>query len=187
MNSRRLIRSPHRPLREASLEFPPGGLFTQTASPCGTFSQFQSGPKPQLAEFGNRAANRRIITATAAHKTSAMRSRRLIGANGQTILFPLSISFFARSIKAALCITAKTRDDVRYGSKAEFKRLRLMSALPPKADIGGASIDVRFVSKADIRHPFDHSSARNSALAHPVFGILRLRAAPIIPASAIIV
>src|SRR5262249_48776370 len=134
-NSRRLIRSPQRPLREASPEFPPEGLFTQTASPCGTFSQFQSGRKPQLAEFG-RAANRRIITATAAHKTSAMRSRRLIGANGQTILFQLSISFFARSIKAVLCITAKTRDDVRYVSK--FKRLRLMSALPPKADIGCA-------------------------------------------------
>src|SRR5262250_1338010 len=85
MNSRRLIRSPQRPLGEESLEFPPGGLFTQTASPCGTFSQFQSGPKPQLAEFGNRAANRRIITATAAHRTSAMRSRRLVGAYGQII------------------------------------------------------------------------------------------------------
>src|SRR6516164_9526227 len=121
-NSRRLIRLPQRPVREASLEFPPEGLFTQTASPCGTFSQFQSGPKPQLAEFGNRAANRRIITATAAHKTSAMRSRRLIGANGQTILFPLSISFFALSIKAVLCITAKTRDDVRFGSKADIQR-----------------------------------------------------------------
>src|SRR5215831_17234911 len=84
-NSRRLIRSPQRPLREASPEFPPGGLFTQTASPCGTLSQFQSGPKPQLAEFGNRAANRRIITATAAHRTSAMRSRRLVGAYGQII------------------------------------------------------------------------------------------------------
>src|SRR6516165_9417991 len=80
-----LIRSPQWPLREASLEFPPEGLFTQTASPCGTFSQFQSGPKPQLAEFGNRAAKRRIITATAAHKTSAMRSRRLIDGNGQII------------------------------------------------------------------------------------------------------
>src|SRR6516164_2660837 len=84
-NSRRLIRLPQRPVREASLEFPPEGLFTQTASPCGTFSQLQSGPKPQLAKFGNRAANRRIITATAAHKTSAMRSRRLIDGNGQII------------------------------------------------------------------------------------------------------
>ena len=36
---------------EASLEFPPEGLLMQTASPCGTFSQFQSGPKPQLAEI----------------------------------------------------------------------------------------------------------------------------------------
>jgi hypothetical protein len=72
-------------LREASLEFLREGVFTQTASPCGTFSQFQSGPKPQLAEFGNRAAKRRIITATAAHKISAMRSRRLIGAYGQII------------------------------------------------------------------------------------------------------
>jgi len=82
MNARRLIQ---RPLREVSPEFPPEGLFMQTASPCGTFSQFQSGPKPQLAEFGNRAAKRRIITATAAHKTSAMRSRRLIDENRQII------------------------------------------------------------------------------------------------------
>jgi hypothetical protein len=63
------------------------------------FSQFQSGPKPQLAEFGNRAANRRVITATAAHKTSAMRSRRLIGANGQTIFFSAINKFFCATHK----------------------------------------------------------------------------------------
>src|SRR5215470_8358049 len=49
-------------------------------------------------------------------------------------------------------------------------------------------LHVRFVPKADIGPPHSiTSSARNSALAHPVFGILRLRVAPIMPASAIIV
>ena len=105
---------------------------TQTASPCGTFSQFQSGPKPQLAEFGNRAANRRTITATAAQKTSAIRSRRLIGANGR-IFFPLTINFFALSKKAVLCTTAKARDDVRFGSKT---------------DIPACSADVRFAPES---------------------------------------
>src|SRR5262249_41421024 len=60
-------------------------LFTQMASLCGTFSHFQSGPKPELAEFGNRAATNRSIIATAAHITSAIRSRPLIGAYGQII------------------------------------------------------------------------------------------------------
>jgi hypothetical protein len=58
------------------------GFFAQTASPCGTFSQFQSGPKPQLAEFGNRAANQKNH-----YRNSGLRSRRLIGANGQIIFF----------------------------------------------------------------------------------------------------
>jgi hypothetical protein len=116
MNSRRLIRSPQRPLGEESLEFPPGGLFTQTASPCGTFSQFQSGPKPQLAEFGNRAANRRIITATAAHRTSAMRSRRLVGAYGQIIFsYYHSVDYEGRVVRHSKNWVA----NVRFGSKAD--------------------------------------------------------------------
>jgi len=36
------------------------------------------------------------------------------------------------------------------GQKQTFKRLRLMSALPPKADITAAQTYVRFVPKADI-------------------------------------
>src|SRR5262249_26279356 len=39
---------------------------------------------------------------------------------------------------------------VRFGQKQTFKRLRLMSALPPKADIAERSRYVRFVPKADI-------------------------------------
>jgi hypothetical protein len=31
------------------------------------------------------------------------------------------------------------------------KEVRIMSALPPKADIGGVSSDVRYVPKADIK------------------------------------
>ena len=38
------------------------------------------------------------------------------------------------------------------GQKQTFKRLLLMSALPPKADIGTQSRKVRFVPKADIGH-----------------------------------
>ena len=38
------------------------------------------------------------------------------------------------------------------GQKQTFKRLRLMPALPPKADIDQSSCDVRQVPKADIEH-----------------------------------
>ena len=37
------------------------------------------------------------------------------------------------------------------GQKRTFTNLRLMPALPPKADIGTQSWNVRFVPKADIR------------------------------------
>jgi hypothetical protein len=36
------------------------------------------------------------------------------------------------------------------GQKRTLRRVHLMSALPPKADIGRARWDVRFVPKADI-------------------------------------
>ena len=42
------------------------------------------------------------------------------------------------------------------GQKQTFRIVRAMSALPPKADIGTQSRDVRFVPKADIRELFDH-------------------------------
>jgi hypothetical protein len=47
------------------------------------------------------------------------------------------------------------------GQKQTFKRLRLMSALPPKADMDRHSYNVRFVPKADSctaaqRSLFDH-------------------------------
>ena len=41
------------------------------------------------------------------------------------------------------------------GQKQTFKRLRLMSALPPKADITQHGSNVRFVPKADIRILFE--------------------------------
>ena len=41
------------------------------------------------------------------------------------------------------------------GQKQTLERLRLMSALPPKADIGTQSWNVRFVPKADIVELFD--------------------------------
>ena len=51
--------------------------------------------------------------------------------------------------------------DVRFGSKADIGKVRPMSALPPKADIGTQSWNVRFVPKADScsaakRSLFDH-------------------------------
>jgi hypothetical protein len=38
------------------------------------------------------------------------------------------------------------------GQKQTLAKVRLMSALPPKADIETQSRDVRFVPKADIMH-----------------------------------
>ena len=40
------------------------------------------------------------------------------------------------------------------GQKQTFRNVQLMSALPPKADIGTQSRNVRFVPKADIGRPF---------------------------------
>jgi len=39
------------------------------------------------------------------------------------------------------------------GQKQTLRRVRLMSALPPKADMDQQGCDVRFVPKADIRSP----------------------------------
>jgi hypothetical protein len=53
-----------------------------------------------------------------------------------------------------------TLADVRFGPKAELRRLNGMSALPPKADITGRDEDVRFVPKAYM------VNERSSALFH---------------------
>ena len=42
------------------------------------------------------------------------------------------------------------------GQKQTSERVRVMSALPPKADIAERRWDVRFVPKADIAASFDH-------------------------------
>jgi hypothetical protein len=42
------------------------------------------------------------------------------------------------------------------GQKQTSARIRVMSALPPKADIEAQSHDVRFVPKADISRLLDH-------------------------------
>src|SRR5262249_60795396 len=46
------------------------------------------------------------------------------------------------------------------GQKQTLQRILVMSALPPKADIGGACRDVRYVPKADIAPHSIISSAR---------------------------
>jgi hypothetical protein len=61
---------------------------------------------------------------------------------------------------AALCVTAPLMSAL--GQKRTLGKVRLMSALPPKADIGTQSWNVRFVPKADKVHRnkkwplFDH-------------------------------
>ena len=101
---------------------------------CGTFSQFQSGPKPELAEFGNRAATTRSITAIAAHRTSAMRSRWLIGAYGQII-------FLRYHIVDDGCIIPKLGAECRFGSKADIATVRLKCPLyPQKQTLRAAAI-----------------------------------------------
>jgi hypothetical protein len=42
------------------------------------------------------------------------------------------------------------------GHKRTFREVETMSALPPKADIGTQSRNVRFVPKADIRAAFGY-------------------------------
>jgi hypothetical protein len=43
-----------------------------------------------------------------------------------------------------------------YGHKRTLARVRIMSALPPKADIGCACWNVRLVPIADIRHSLNY-------------------------------
>jgi len=113
---------------------------------CGTFSQFQSGPKPELAEFGNRAATTRSVTAIAAHRTSAMRSRWLIGAYGQII-------FLRYHIVDDGCIIPKLGAECRFGSKADIATVRLKCPLYPQKQTCAPQ---QFASL------FDHLVARRS-------------------------
>jgi hypothetical protein len=53
------------------------------------------------------------------------------------------------------------------GQKRTLGHVRLMSALPPKADIAERCLDVRFVPKADMRDLFNHHvSASNERGRH---------------------
>ena len=72
-----------------------------------------------------------------------------------------SVSYLSRAfesliwIKNALSttlpgVTTMTTVDSALGQKQIFKRLRLMSALSPKADMTEQDRDVRFVPKADM-------------------------------------
>jgi hypothetical protein len=74
------------------------------------------------------------------------------------------------------------------GQKQTFKRLRLMSALPPKADIGTQSQNIRFVPKADIQAAVGYDCAtegtqlveyhhETSPSQFPVFSNMRRRGA----------
>src|SRR6516165_1569136 len=61
------------------------------------------------------------------------------------------------------------------GQKQTWERLLLMSALPPKADMGQSRCDVRFVPKADILHRGNlrRYSITSSTRARSVGGISR--------------
>ena len=62
------------------------------------------------------------------------------------------------------------------GQKQTFAAHKPMSALPPKADMCGATRDVRFVPKAD--YDWDHPLKSG-----PRSGVYRLGAAPSYPAA----
>jgi hypothetical protein len=53
------------------------------------------------------------------------------------------------------------------GQKQTLQSVRLMSALPPKADIGTQSRNVRFVPKADITQRMDVGFDEHAALVRP--------------------
>src|SRR6476660_7706822 len=54
----------------------------------------------------------------------------------------------------SVCLTHRPMSAL--GQKQTFAPQKLMSALPPKADMCGATGDVRFGPKADITNLFDH-------------------------------
>jgi hypothetical protein len=70
------------------------------------------------------------------------------------------------------------------GQKQTSRRLRIMSAIPPKADIAGRRRHVRFVPKADIRamrQPLDLSNSvqacvtfRNNFRVQPILWLPRI-------------
>jgi hypothetical protein len=67
--------------------------------------------------------------------------------------------------RAALCITASSERQCLLWVKSRPAHVGVMSALPPKADIGTQSRDVRFVPKADIGEAARHvRSGPDSAL-----------------------
>src|SRR5262249_13517968 len=91
-------------------------------------------------------------TSNAIHTIGRLCNQSLIGR---------SVSYLTRAfesliwIKNALSttlpgVTTMTTVDSALGQKQIFKRLRLMSALSPKADMTEQDRDVRFVPKADM-------------------------------------
>src|SRR6516164_4314060 len=66
-------------------------------------------------------------------------------------LSPQSSILQTRAPSFPLHTVRPTNDDVRFGSKADIARkVRLMSALPPKADIPKRDWHVRFVPLAEV-------------------------------------
>jgi hypothetical protein len=68
-----------------------------------------------------------------------------------------------RSYAATLkeCLILSDADMSVLGQKRTFWEFCAMSALPPKADIGWAHCDVRFVPKADIKLSFEQLVCAN--------------------------
>src|SRR5215469_1248224 len=66
------------------------------------------------------------------------------------------------------------------GQKQTFKRLRLMSALPPKADIRSLYRHVRFVPKADIAafSAYTNTATSRTRRSGVVIGAKRARTTP---------
>jgi len=67
------------------------------------------------------------------------------------------LAWFRRYLEAMLCIAAVMRRECPlWGQKQTLAQVRVMSALPPKADMVQHDCDVRFVPKADIANLIEH-------------------------------
>jgi hypothetical protein len=72
------------------------------------------------------------------------------GGDGDVLAVHINSLFQSRAEggdMSPLCVTAKVVRDFRFESKADIGTSRMMSAIPPKADMAERDKDVRFVPK----------------------------------------
>src|SRR5262249_11952941 len=83
---------------------------------------------------------------------SLMNSRRLMASPAPRTKSGIKDYHIFGSRTVPFVAPKRNRNNVRFGSKADIRGVRAMSALPPKADMDQSGCDVRFVPKADIGH-----------------------------------